>query len=1532
MSHKKLALLLACCAAAGSSWSCSESNDNPTPNEICSALENGKKFCRNGGAYQCVNERLVLLQMCDGTAKPFCDSETFTCVTYNLCSGNQAKCENNTLMLCQDGAWKVLDQCLNMVCDASTRTCKLPPSVCTPGCTNSILTTCVNNKASTTSCPNGCNATGTACEETTSCTPGCANNILTECTGGIASTTTCANGCNDTGTACAPDDQPECTAGVTRCEQDILYTCVGGTWNAGEPCPQGEACGTDDDDNDACVTNITEITTCKPYTDSNTSILLENGESTCVGFKAISCQVPENATEIPAVGVVDCDELEDHYCSNETGTAKCVEDLETPCTYGDTKLAHGASACANNDIISCQDGSLNTVECDDNAPCAEVNGKFECYKVNVADCEAPNGSGFITTGSGVCAENVYKICQNGVLSDETTCSGDTPICDIQADSHCRAYKNCSDSLVHGAVLCNQDNTEIVTCTDGIQTSIEICQPPASCVIQNDTPACVSSAPKYTTIKAMKDAYDAVVAAGTQGLSCDIEVTGVVTASRGSGATIFFQDGSSVASNQAAGIYIYNSTKDLGSFNIGDNVKVTASELLIYNGQLEIVNASVAKTDATDTVIPAEINDISDILETTAEAKNPYNLMLVTLKNVTTEDGKTIKDAGNHSINVSTYIAKNLIKADTTFKYDITGIVNFNKSANNTVEAANGLAPRSQDDIVAVGCINSEHIFTAATENAAAKCEATQIGDKFCSAEETSYACKTIDDHAWRVVCENGTSKPGEMGTVDCTALGQICVEASSDAYCAACSETDVSLCTETIPAHAKHICEMGFVPACGWECETGYVLNAQKDGCVPEDKCTTNVCDGDMIRICNTQTGLLSAAQACTGNDTHGVYACSNNICSLSGCTNGYYKEGDSCVAKCTADVCDGDKIKACNAQTGVLSTAQACTGSDTHGVYTCSNNICGLSGCANGYHKEGNACVANCTTNVCDGDKIKVCDKQSGILSAAQSCTGSDTHGVYTCSNNICGLSGCANGYHKEGNACVANCTADVCDGDKIKLCNKQTGVLSAAQACTGSDAHGVYTCSNNICGLSGCANGYHKEGNACVANCTTDVCDGKQIRSCNKQTGILSAAADCNGPDAHGIYACSNNICSLSECLGGYHKEGSACVKDPEATCNGTNWISSATYTVPHEGLGCSDAHDYFICQDGDNTSLTDTCGNKYCNPDSNDNQTICVECLNDSHCADLNDPIEHVTGVCAALACEFKCETAYAFDKSSACKQLAASFRAIDQNNKAYAQINQLDFPNNTIQNPRFICTTDRSKSISAWTELSTTVNEGYDNQGGVNVEYMADLSALNNTNYCTFLFDVDGTTYIAPKEEIDNWRPTAATADYIFPNETPLFQYTGNNGGETPKANVVTMTGWVNNNQTGYTNSHNSEVFEDGSSATLTGAFYLSDHVIDGITLIMKGDKNTSIVINNLGKGIGTLAFDYQTWNSKEANITLDISDGTTTVQHTITKANLDTAKYSYDFNNSKATTVTIKPADNSSAGRVLIDNISWTSAN
>ena len=1470
MNPKRLALILACCAAAGSCMSCS---DEPDPKESC--YKESALVCKPDGVYICRNGYLELSKTCSGTT-PYCDPKLFICVANNICQGNEAKCDNNALMICDNGAWSVIDQCLNMICDVETRTCKMPTTQCIPGCVNNILTTCTNNIQSRSECPYGCNAAGTDCEP--------------------APTT----------------PEPVCTNGETKCAEDTLFTCINGNWNAGEPCLQGETCGLDDFGIFACISAPMDITSCKFYLDNSSIYHLEDGQSRCIGTKAVSCHIPDNAVEEPEVEVQDCSATADSLCIVSEGQASCVEDLETPCSFNSEQLAHGDSACGDDhNIVTCSDGELQVTPCEADSPCAPVNGKFECHKVSASDCEVPNG-GIITTGTGVCADNVYKVCQDGALNDEATCTGQTPICDASADGYCRAYKDCSDTLAHGAVSCNEDNTAIVSCIDGLQDTVQTCEAPAKCELQNDTPACINNAPKYTTIKDLKTAYDTVVAAGTQGLTCDIAVTGVVTAGRGKGANIFFQDGSSIASDQAAGIYIYNSAKDLGSFEIGDNIKVTASTLLVYNGQLEIVNATVEKTNATDTVIPKEINDISTILETTAEAKNPNNLMLVTLKNVTTEDGKTIKDSASHSINVSTYIAKDLVKADTTFKYDITGIVNYNKTTSNTIEAANGLAPRSSDDIVAVGCINTDHIFTAATGSEAAKCESAQTGDEYCDAGETSYACKTINAHSWRVVCEDGTSKPGEMGTVDCTAQGMLCTETINDAYCAICTEDNVSLCTESIPANAKHICEMGFVPSCGWECEPGFVLNSNEDGCVGScitnacdgDKlkvcntqtgqysapqtctgddahgiyacsngacglsscatgyhkegnacvvncttdvcdgnkikicnkqtgvladatacsgsdahgvytcsanacglssctsgyhkegnacvanCTTDVCDGAKIKICNKQTGVLANATACTGNDAHGTYACANNVCALSGCTSGYHKEGSACVANCTADVCDGNKIKICNKQTGVLADATTCSGSDAHGVYACSAGACGLSSCTSGYHKEGNACVANCTTNVCDGAKIKICDKSTGILASAIECTGSDAHGNYACSNNVCTLSSCVSGYHKEGSVCVANCTTDVCDGDKIKVCNKTTGVLSAAQACTGSDAHGVYACTSNACTLSGCATGYHKEGNTCVANCTTDVCDGVQIKVCNKTTGVLSAPQACTGPDAHGVYTCSNKACGLSSCISGYHKEGSACVKDPEATCTGTNWLSGATYTVAHEGYGCNSEHELFLCQDGDHTSLTDTCGTSkpYCNPAGSTTQTICAECLTDSHCAVFTDPGTHEIGYCTeALECNIKCETTYALGNSSNCERLGATFNSIN-NDHAYATVNQLTYPSDTIKDPRFACSMDRTKAISTWVKFAASPNPDFDNGGGANVEYMADLGSLNGTYYCTFLFDVDGTTYIAEKES-GSWAPIAASDDYVFPNSAPLWTYTGTGGGLSEWVTIV-----------------------------------------------------------------------------------------------------------------------------------------------
>ena len=406
----------------------------------------------------------------------------------------------------------------------------------------------------------------------------------------------------------------------------------------------------------------------------------------------------------------------------------------------------------------------------------------------------------------------------------------------------------------------------------------------------------------------------------------------------------------------------------------------------------------------------------------------------------------------------------------------------------------------------------------------------------------------------------------------------------------------------------------------------------------------------------------------------------------------------------------------------------------------------------------------------------------------------------------------------------------------------------------------------------------------------------------------------------------------------------------KDPSKTFNGNQAAPECTTggggennksckglddeMIAHDAIGCIDASSYSLCVNGTfSEDVKTTCpkSKSLCNKNGKNDSEMCVECLKDSDCGSM--PEEHAIGFCTAKwACDLKCENKYAFDKETNCAKIAASFVSVNEG-KAYAQINQLIFPDDTIKNATFLCTTDSTQKLSKWTKVTTAVNANYNPNGGNNVEYMADLSGLKGDNSCTFTFEVDGVTYIAEKESAQ-WVPIVASESFTFPESAPLWTYKGEaGGGEEPEANVVTMNDWYDSNKTAYTTSKDSDKFADNSYATITGAFYVSDHIIDGVTVIMKGDKATSIVIKDLSKGIGTLSFDFMTWSSNEGNITLDITDGTTTVQHTVTKADIEKATYSHDFNNAEATTVTIKPAaENAGSGRVLIDNISWTSAN
>ena len=254
----------------------------------------------------------------------------------------------------------------------------------------------------------------------------------------------------------------------------------------------------------------------------------------------------------------------------------------------------------------------------------------------------------------------------------------------------------------------------------------------------------------------------------------------------------------------------------------------------------------------------------------------------------------------------------------------------------------------------------------------------------------------------------------------------------------------------------------------------------------------------------------------------------------------------------------------------------------------------------------------------------------------------------------------------------------------------------------------------------------------------------------------------------------------------------------KDPAKTFNGNQAAPECTTggggennksckglddeMIAHDTIGCIDATSYSICDNGTFAEQTkSTCNNKYCNKAAKGDNDRCVECITDNHCAELNDDNEHVLGACnASFACEYKCASTYAFDsdKKDHCTQLAANFVSVNEG-KAYAQINQSTFPDNTVKNATFLCTTDKTKALSAWTKVTTTVNANYDPQGGVNVEYMADLSNLNGSNFCTFTFVVDDVTYIAEKGQ--SWVPVAAANDYKFAQNADLWTYEGQGGG-------------------------------------------------------------------------------------------------------------------------------------------------------
>lgn len=293
----------------------------------------------------------------------------------------------------------------------------------------------------------------------------------------------------------------------------------------------------------------------------------------------------------------------------------------------------------------------------------------------------------------------------------------------------------------------------------------------------------------------------------------------------------------------------------------------------------------------------------------------------------------------------------------------------------------------------------------------------------------------------------------------------------------------------------------------------------------------------------------------------------------------------------------------------------------------------------------------------------------------------------------------------------------------------------------------------------------------------------------------------------------------------------------------------------------------------------------------------------------------------------------------------------------------------------------CTDDLSQPVRKsstefnWTVIDATLNANCSDCGD-NVEFMTTSSYTGKagTNYCTFVFDFADDVSIFACRPVQNG---ASEPIQLYEGRTKLIadltrQFTNGDcgasdlakcvgselymcsdglwqslekcSGATPVCNASTADceaapisydntltfddqNWTANTTYATTNTAS---YSDGSKVTVVAAIYKTDHVIDGTTVVMNAKSESSITISNLPAGIGMLSFDYASWG-KSDSATLIISDGTTSKTQNVA-ASASKATYSYGFYNADAKQVTITMTKKSSNGRILIDNLHWTSAN
>jgi hypothetical protein len=246
--------------------------------------------------------------------------------------------------------------------------------------------------------------------------------------------------------------------------------------------------------------------------------------------------------------------------------------------------------------------------------------------------------------------------------------------------------------------------------------------------------------------------------------------------------------------------------------------------------------------------------------------------------------------------------------------------------------------------------------------------------------------------------------------------------------------------------------------------------------------------------------------------------------------------------------------------------------------------------------------CGSDTSKTVCDGNTT--CNNHG-------TCDDSGGKAVCTCATGYDASSDCSqcvSGFHEYNATCVIDTTCLATSCSNHGGCNDTSGKVICT-CDTGYDP-------SDYC--SKCSSGYHKENSICVADtsCTGSTCNGHG--TCDDQSG--KAVCTCNEN--------YDTLTNCSQCLGGYHLDGSSCVKDEKCTDTSCNGHGTCDDTGGQVVCTCDNGYDTTKLCGGCVAGYTDYDSNGFCRPTD--------PCAGDTSCSSqkrvcTNNKGTVVCGVC-------------------------------------------------------------------------------------------------------------------------------------------------------------------------------------------------------------------------------------------------------------------------------------------------------------